>query len=189
VRFESGTFTHQNGPIELPATKPRELLFERFILTDKLSEKGNKLKLKRVSGWVEITIGVIGARGSMKALSPSVTVAQASVLSVEEKFQGGTGINLTPPPALVMSPKIVKLVQKRIAAVANGLGLHGYSRIDAFVQRTTGELMIIEVNTLPALTPSTVLFHQGLAETPKLYPRALLEKIIDLGSLASPGRG
>jgi hypothetical protein len=49
--------------------------------------------------------------------------------------------------------------------------------------------MIIEVNTLPALTPSTVLFHQGLAETPKLYPRALLEKIIDLGSLASPGRG
>lgn len=181
TRFESGTFAAHAAPIELPSMQPHELLFERFIVTDRLEDKGNKLLLHKRSGWVEITIGVIGALGKMTALSPSVTVAHGDVLSVEEKFQGGTGINLTPPPPLVMSSSVIKKIQKRIAAVANGLGLAGYSRIDAFVERRSGELMIIEVNSLPALTPSTVLFHQGLAESPKLYPRAMLEKIIDLG--------
>lgn len=186
LRFEANTFTGQSAPVELPATKLRELLFERFVVTDKLEDKNNKLILHKRSGWVEITIGVIGARGKMKALSPSVTVAQSGVLSVEEKFQGGTGINLTPPPPLVMSAAVIKKVQRRIAAVANGLGLAGYSRIDAFVERKTGDLMIIEVNTLPALTPSTVLFHQGLAESPKVYPRSLLERIIELGRNERP---
>ncbi len=43
---------------------------------------------------------------------------------------------------------------------------------------TNGELLVIEVNTLPGLTSSTVLFHQALAEDPQIFPRELLEKII-----------
>jgi hypothetical protein len=38
---------------------------------------------------VEITVGVIGKRGSMHSLSPSVTVKETGdILSLEEKFQG-----------------------------------------------------------------------------------------------------
>lgn len=56
------------------------------------------------SRWVEITVGVLGLKGAMKALSPSITVKESGhVLSLEEKFQGGTGVNLTPPP-----PEIVR---------------------------------------------------------------------------------
>jgi len=44
----------------------------------------------------------------------------------------------------------------------------------------TGELIIIEVNTLPGLTPSTVIYHQALAENPPMYPTEFLERIIDL---------
>jgi hypothetical protein len=56
------------------------------------------------SRWVEVTVGVLGRKGSMKALSPSITVKESGhVLSLEEKFQGGTGVNLTPPP-----PQIVR---------------------------------------------------------------------------------
>ena len=43
-----------------------------------------------------------------------------------------------------------------------------------------GALRLIEINTLPGLTPSTVLFHQALAEQPPLAPRRLLEHITDL---------
>ena len=42
----------------------------------------------------------------------------------------------------------------------------------------TGALLIIEINTLPGLTPSTVFYHQALAENPPIFPRELLEKII-----------
>jgi hypothetical protein len=43
----------------------------------------------------------------------------------------------------------------------------------------TGELIIIECNSLPALTPSTVLFHQVLAEENPLYPQDFFETIIE----------
>ncbi|KAK9196232.1 hypothetical protein WN943_004360 [Citrus x changshan-huyou] len=38
--------------------------------------------------------------------------------------------------------------------------LEGFSRIDAFVNVDNGEVLIIEVNTVPGMTPSTVLIHQ-----------------------------
>jgi D-alanine-D-alanine ligase-like ATP-grasp enzyme len=62
--------------------------------------------------------------------------------------------------------------------LAEEIGSKGYARIDAFMNITTGALIIIEVNTLPALTPSTVLYHQALAENPQIFPLELLEKII-----------
>jgi D-alanine-D-alanine ligase-like ATP-grasp enzyme len=45
----------------------------------------------------------------------------------------------------------------------------------------TGELTVIEANTLPGLTPSTVFYHQALAEDPPMNPRQVLEKIIEIG--------
>ena len=77
--------------------------------------------------------------------------------------------------------KISKIVSKTCVLaeeLAIKIGIQGYARIDAFMNTTTGALIIIEVNTLPALTPSTVLYHQALAESPKIFPLDLLEKII-----------
>jgi hypothetical protein len=70
--------------------------------------------------------------------------------------------------------------RKRIEIVANALGLEGFARIDAFVHADTGEVIIIEANTVPGMTPSTVLIHQALAETPPIYPRMFFRKVVDL---------
>ena len=51
------------------------------------------------------------------------------------------------------------------------IGIKGYARIDAFMNVSTGALIVIEVNTLPALTPSTVLYHQALVENPHKFFR------------------
>ncbi|MFH2104862.1 MAG: D-alanine--D-alanine ligase, partial [Parcubacteria group bacterium] len=92
-----------------------------------------------------------------------------------------TGINLTPPPAKYVKPEIIADVKQKTKELANRLGIEGYARIDAFLNIKTGELIIIEANTLPALTPSTVLFHQSLQEDPPLMPLAFLEELIKLG--------
>lgn len=173
-----GTFKGQSNIIEMPPEPPEYLLFERFVETDILRVRNNALKHTRKSGFVEITIGVIERAGKLNALCPSITIAEGEVLSVEEKFQGGTGVNLTPPPPSVIKPPVVATVRERIEKLAHELGIEGYSRIDAFVHIRTGELLIIEVNTLPGLTPSTVLYHQALAENPPIYPRELLEMLI-----------
>jgi D-alanine-D-alanine ligase-like ATP-grasp enzyme len=163
----------------MPLLVPPRLLFEPFIETDKVRVVGQELRVHERSGWIEVTVGVLAREGVLKALSPSITVAEGVVLSVEEKFQGGTGVNLTPPPPDILSARVVQQVRTRIERVAQRLGIRSYARIDAFVERRSGRVMVIEANTLPALTPSTVLFHQGLAESPPIMPRELLELLIE----------
>ncbi|OHB20921.1 MAG: hypothetical protein A3J67_01050 [Parcubacteria group bacterium RIFCSPHIGHO2_02_FULL_48_10b] len=172
------TFRGQRDIIEMPPALPRDLLFEKFIETDALRVKAGTLKYQRRTGWIEITVGIVEIDGELKVLSPSITMVESEVLTVEEKFQGGTGVNITPPPPSIMKPAVLKRVKDLIEEVARKIGIRGYSRIDAFANVDSGDALIIEVNTLPGLTPSTVFFHQALAESPPLFPAELLEILI-----------
>lgn len=174
-----GILKNQNNVIEMPVNRAKEILFEKFIDTDLVSVKNHKLKYRRKSGFVEVTIGLLEeAGGKMRAFNPSITIAEGEVLSLEEKFQGGTGINLTPPPKEIIKPKATEKAKKLAEILARKIGLKNYARIDAFMNVSTDALLVIEVNTLPGLTPSTVFYHQALAENPPISPLQLLEKII-----------
>lgn len=176
----NGTFKKQNGIIEMPIKKLSGFLLEKFVETDFVSISKSEIKIERKTNWMEITIGVLGKKGAMKAFNPSLTVAEGEILSVEEKFQGGTGINITPPYE-VSKKYVVEKVRKKTEKLAAALSMEGYGRFDAFMNTLTSDMIIIEANTLPALTPSTVLFHQALAEKKQIYPLELLEKIVELG--------
>jgi D-alanine--D-alanine ligase len=177
--------------VDMPMKPQESLLFEEFIETDdieaedavELGRAGLVWGEKRDTGWVEVTVGVLGPQGAMRALNPSITVASSDVLSVQEKFMSGTGINLTPPPcppAGRVQPAAVERTKEHVERVARTLGLAGYARIDAFMHRESGDIIVIEANTLPGLTPATVFYHQGIAEQPAIPPRELLERIVDL---------
>jgi len=173
-----GVLFNQKSIIEMPSMPVKEILFEKFIRTDLVNFKGNKLKYTRKDGWIEVTIGILEVNKKLHAFNPSLTIAEGEVLSIEEKFQGGTGINITPPPIEIIKPKIILKTRKLAEELATKIGIQGYARIDAFMNVKTGALIIIEVNTLPGLTPSTVLYHQALAEKPQIFPLELLERII-----------
>lgn len=173
-----GYFKNQKEIIEMPTLKVSELMFENFIETDILKVKDLKLEYKKKTGWLEITVGIYTKNKKNYIMNPSLTVADEEVLSLEEKFQGGTGVNITPPPENIINKRILNIIKNRILQVANGIGIIGYSRIDAFVNIKTGEVSIIEINTLPGLTPSTVIYHQALAEKPPMHPTEFLELLI-----------
>ena len=100
-----GSFTNQRSVIQMPEGKVTDIIFETFIETDKLKIHGDKIAHLRKSGFVEMTVGVVEDKGRMRSLFPSITVAEGTILSVEEKFQGGTGVNITPPPTEIISEK------------------------------------------------------------------------------------
>jgi D-alanine-D-alanine ligase-like ATP-grasp enzyme len=105
---------------------------------------------------VEVTVGVVGLKGTMTALEPSLTVvACGEILSLEEKFQGGTGVNITPLPPSIIAPRALAAARRRVAAVADALGIEGFARNDAFLHVDSGHVMIIEANTVH-LGPSTL---------------------------------
>jgi D-alanine-D-alanine ligase-like ATP-grasp enzyme len=167
-----------HSPIEMPPMRMQKLLFEEFIETDRVWTEGKNLRWEKRTGWVEVTVGILERNGELISLTPSMSVASGDVLSVEEKFQGGTGINLTPPPHPQVSLDAVEKVKRANVIIAKTLGLTSYSRTDLFMHTETGKVKFIEVNTTPALTPSTVLYHQALAEDPPLAPRQFLELLI-----------
>jgi D-alanine--D-alanine ligase len=171
------TFKHSEGLIELSLSSEHFLL-EPFIHTDKITIQGIHLKKDWVSGWCEMTIGILEKEGVYSALPPSITVSASHILSLEEKFQGGTGINITPPPEDILPLDALYKVQESACLAAKTLGIQNYARLDLFVECKTGVIRVIEANTLPALTPSTVLFHQALHHSPSLSPQELLSSII-----------
>ncbi|MDE2030558.1 MAG: hypothetical protein KGI97_08370, partial [Alphaproteobacteria bacterium] len=161
----AGTLRGQTQMIELPQHADRFML-EPFIVTDDIHIDGLTLAHRPKTGWVELTVGVMERNGMYYALSPSITVAQNAVLSLEEKFQGGTGVNLTPPPPDIVSATQVGLIRLKVEQAAKALGIQGYARVDIFFNTRSNQTMVIEANTLPGLTPSTVIYHQALAENP-----------------------
>lgn len=174
----ANTFKGQQGIIEMPSADGGGLMFEPFIVTDKISTQDVSLDFEKETGWIELTIGVRERAGKYHALNPSITIAEGNVLSLEEKFQGGTGVNITPPPAEIVSADLLKQTRARMEKVAQVLGIQNYSRIDLFLNVDSGKIIVIEANTLPGLTPSTVIYHQALAESPPQTPRQFLENII-----------
>jgi D-alanine-D-alanine ligase-like ATP-grasp enzyme len=204
-RIEPGPFSLVCAEqiVQLPTEAVQELLLEAYIESDGIAiveepfrgiaRDSNAAHLswkERGDGrWVEITAGVVGPQGQMRCLYPSLTVAREGVLTLEEKFMGGTGVNITPPPTPPLGkvmPEAIERAREKLADVAKHLQLRGYARIDAFMDRQDGRIIVIEVNTLPGLTPSTVIYHQALADDQApMFPREFLEMVIDLGFAAN----
>jgi D-alanine--D-alanine ligase len=175
----ANTFASQSGLVELNPEDTEEFLLEPFIQVDEISINNHELRYEKQSGWIELTAGVTERAGHFHCLNPSITVASEKILSVEEKFQGGTGVNLTPPPKSIISQEQIETIKNSIAQVAQALQVRNYCRIDFFFNTINNELIVIEANSLPALTPSTVLYHQALAEDQPMHPTAFLESLVE----------
>lgn len=171
-------FSNQPYPIDMPQSHNDTFLLERFIETDYIRIHKNELIYRPKSGWVELTCGVLEQHGSYHALNPSITVAEGEVLSVEEKFQGGTGINITPPFEAIITATGRSILKEHVEIIAKALNIRNYARLDLFFHVSTHQTYLIEANSLPALTPATVLYQQALCETPPLFPQAFLEMLI-----------
>jgi D-alanine-D-alanine ligase len=130
---------------------------------------------------MELTVGVLGNE-KPRALPPSQAIVSGSVLSIEEKFLPGAGENQTPA---LLPQSALELVQRVIEKVFCAVECKGYARIDCFYQNaeqsSTGKerVIILEINTLPGLTPATCIFHQA-AEI-GMKPMEFIDEIVQLG--------
>jgi D-alanine-D-alanine ligase len=107
---------------------------------------------------MEVTCGVLGV-DNPEAMIPSETIPTDDVLSLEDKFLYGQGENKT--PARLPEEQLDRIRETAVGTFC-ALNLKGYARIDMFV-REDGRVAVLEPNTLPGMTPSTVLFHQAAA--------------------------
>jgi len=122
---------------------------------------------------MEVTCGIIGNNMPV-ALVPSETIPTRGILSLEDKFLYGQGENKT--PARLPEDLLNRIKEAAVRAFV-ALGLKVYARIDMFVQ-DDGRVVVLEPNSLPGMTPSTVLFHQAAASG--ITQSELISRIIQL---------
>ncbi|MBS1646452.1 MAG: D-alanine--D-alanine ligase [Bacteroidetes bacterium] len=115
----------------------------------------------------------------------SEALSEGDVLSLEEKFLAGQGQNITPARYARHNEdrqKISNQVKETLKGAARALNVTGYCRIDAFVrvyEKNRIEVVFIEVNSLPGMTPATCIFHQAAINQYKPYD--FIDKILDFG--------
>jgi len=142
--------------------------------------------------FLEITGGLLtkyNEEGELEyeIFEPSEALATGEVLSLEEKFLAGEGQNITParfvPAHLTFSHEHVsKQVRATLKQAAKILNVTGYARIDAFVriyEDGRAETIIIEINSLPGMTPATCIFHQCAINGYKPYE--FIHQILNFG--------
>ena len=174
----ANTLKNQANIIEIPSNINQDFLLESFIDTDEIKAENNEIIYQKTSGWLELTVGVMENNKIYHSLNPSITIANNKILTIEEKFQGGTGINITPPPENIITKEFVSTIKNNIEKAAKALKIKNYARLDIFANQEKNKIILIEANTLPALTPSTVIFHQALEEKKSMNPKEFLENII-----------
>ncbi|HWY98631.1 MAG TPA: D-alanine--D-alanine ligase, partial [Bacteroidia bacterium] len=119
---------------------------------------------------LEITGGLLthhtGKSKTYEIFEASEALSEGAVLSLEEKFLAGEGQNIT-PARYAPNPKQRQAISEKVKAelkkAALLLNIEGYARIDAFVRVYKNgkvEVVFIEVNSLPGMTPATCIFHQ-----------------------------
>jgi UDP-N-acetylmuramate--alanine ligase len=154
------------------------------ILVEELISK------KDAKHFLEITGGMLtryDANGVViyEVFEASEALSEGEVLSLEEKFLAGQGQNIT-PARYALNPKerqqISDKVKLELGAAAKVLNIHGYTRIDAFVRIydvNRVEVIFIEVNSLPGMTPATCIFHQSAING--LKPYDFIDRILEFG--------
>ena len=187
--FISGIFREPNTDesnlrIALGLTQNEEFPAKEELLIEKFIDKGNAVRFLEITGGM-LTHKDDSGNIRYEIFEPSEALAESEILSLEEKFLAGQGQNIT-PSRFSKNPeeqaRISNSVKKTLEAVARTLDVTGYCRIDAFVKifaDGTIETWIIEVNSLPGMTPATCIYHQASINGYK--PFDFIREILNFG--------
>ncbi|UZP66258.1 D-alanine--D-alanine ligase [Desulfovibrio mangrovi] len=120
-------------------------------------ETGDEVIIEPSVPGVEVTCGVLGDR----ALPPVLIMPEsgAGFFDYKAKYTPGAAREVCPAP---IPDEVTAEVQRMALTAHKALGLNGYSRAD-FILDPDGGLHLLEVNTLPGMTPTSLLPQEAAA--------------------------
>lgn len=103
----------------------------------------------------EITLGVLKG----KALPSVEIIPKLGFYDYKNKYQAGATLEICPAP---IDPQTEAEISTLALKVHELLNLHTYSRSD-FILTESGEIYFLEVNTLPGMTPTSLIPQEAAA--------------------------
>ncbi|MFN7252168.1 MAG: D-alanine--D-alanine ligase [Anaerobacillus sp.] len=123
----------------------------------------------------EVTVAVMGNKGDVKALPIVEIVPKNAFYDYESKYAPGMSEHIVPAR---VSDETTKLLQEQSVLAHVALGCDIYSRVDFIVPNDGSQPVILEVNTLPGMTP-TSLYPDAAREIGLSY-EDMIEKLVQL---------
>ena len=148
---------------------------------DRLFASGGEYIVEPSVSGVELTCGVLGcADGRMEALAPVMIRPKGNVATTffdyTNKYAADGAEELCPAP---LDATTTAAIQRLALAAHEALGLSDYSRTD-FILKKDGSVVILETNTLPGMTDTSLLPKEAAAAG--LTFAQLIERLVALGS-------
>lgn len=141
----------------------------RTALNEGLSVGGRTVLEQYISGR-EIQVGVLGE----KALPSIEIITKEGFYDYANKYQPGAAIEVCPSE---ISTQAEDKLRAAALAVYKTLGLCVYSRAD-FILDEAGEIWFLEINTLPGMTPTSLLPQEAAAAG--IQYQQLCQRILEL---------
>ena len=140
--------------IDLALVHDKKLVFESFV------------------DGQEVECAVIGSEPAVST-RPGEILAGAEFYTYDDKYKNG--VSQVVIPARLSEEKLDEVKDYAVKAYT-ALGCEGLARCDFFVERSTGRVLINEINTLPGFTPISMypklMEHDGLP-VPQLIDRLI----------------
>ncbi|MCD8212269.1 MAG: D-alanine--D-alanine ligase [Oscillospiraceae bacterium] len=134
------------------------------------AKEGDKLVLEQYIAGREIQVGIL----EDWALPPIEIIPQQSFYDYESKYQPGAAREICPAR---IPPELEEKLCQDAVTVYRELGMSVYARAD-FIVDDEGEIWFLEINTLPGMTPTSLLPQEAAAAGID-YPH-LCQQILDV---------
>lgn len=108
----------------------------------------------------ELTVPVLGKPGEERALPVIEIIPKNELYDYESKYAPGGSEHIVPAK---IDESIAEKIQKYAVLAHQSLGCKTYSRVD-FLLKENGNPVILEVNTLPGMTPTSLFPDAAKAE-------------------------
>ena len=104
----------------------------------------------------EFSVGILDG----EALPPIEIIPKEGFYDYKNKYQGGLTEEICPAD---LTDEQNKMLAKAAKRVFSALRLRGYSRIDFILEKSSGKFFCLEANTLPGMTPTSLLPQEAAA--------------------------
>ena len=125
---------------------------------DRLFASGQTVLIEPLIRGREATCGVLERGGRAEALPPVLIVPKHEFFDYHAKYTDAGECEICPAPL----PEALLEVRKTALEAHRCLGLTGYSRTD-FILGDDGAVHVLEVNTLPGMTPASLVPKEDAA--------------------------
>ncbi|HVS11237.1 MAG TPA: D-alanine--D-alanine ligase [Planctomycetota bacterium] len=136
---------------------------ELAVAVDQVLARGDDALVEAFVEGVEVSCGVLGNRGdALRALPPvEIRPSEGRFFDYQQKYGAQGARELCPPEGIDGAE--ARRAQELAVRIHEACGCDGYSRAD-FIVPQGAEPVLLEVNTLPGLTPRSLLPQEAARE-------------------------